>query len=203
MSGCFCSLMAWANINNEGIFVELISGVGATPHDFGLSAGGGMGYKYNSPNENYFGYFQGSLNLNILALGVPRISTDEIGDITGVFNFEYGYEFKREDSFSYGVSVSPIVPIMPLGEGDWNILFYSLIGVFGNIKINDSFLISFEGKGIISVGDYFIQEVLKTHKYKGIISIFHPLTPIPFVGVKGQYFFLKNKFLFSWKKHGS
>ena len=158
-AGCFCISTVWANMNNEGLFVELISEVGGTLYGVGLMVGGGMGYKYNSSNDNYFGYFQGDFDFSVLAL-VAGVGSDEIGNISGVVNVEYGYEFRRESSFSYGVSVSPLVPMFTWdrsldntfnksGEDNsssennnqFKTRFVSFIGVFGNIKINDSFLI--------------------------------------------------------------
>ena len=130
---------------------------------------------------------------------------DDVGSIHGLFDFEYGYEFRRESSFSYGVSVSPLVPMFiwdrsldntfnKSGEDNssnennnqFKTRFVSFIGVFGNIKINDSFLISIEGKGLILAWDYFIGRTLLK---KEVLYAFHPLFPIPSIAVKGKYFF--------------
>ena len=163
LSGCFFISTVWAN---KGVFVELTSRVIVSPYHVVLTAGGGMGYKYNSPNENYFGYFQGSLNLNTYVF--PS------GSIFGHFNFEYGYEFNRDSSFSYGVSVSPLIFWISRQEVSF---FSHLLGVFGNIKINDSFLISIEGKSIMLDWDYFIGSIKE-------IDLF-PLS----IEVNGKYFF--------------
>lgn len=193
-SGFFCISTTWANMNNEGVFVELTSEVGGSPYGVSLSPGGGVGYKYNSPNENYFGYFQGSFNFNMFVHFKVGSSSYKynVQTTSGVFDFEYGYEFRKEHSFSYGVSISPIIPTVryELKSKDKNnrlsIDFTSLLKVFGNIKINDSFLISIEGKGKILAWQYFIRRTLKKEK---VSFIFHPLFPIPFVEVKGKYFF--------------
>ena len=205
LSACFFISTAWAG---EGVFVELTSGVGVTPWTFNLTPGVGIGYKYNSSDENYFGYFQGSLNVNVLAFALG-LSSDEIKNTSGVFDVEYGYEFRREQSFSYGVSISPLVFMIRLYENPSsrfeyeseseeskpdennlldNIHFVSFLGVFGKYKINDSFFISIEGKGLIMGWDYFINTLSKGEDVKMQYAL-HPLFPVPVIEVKGAYFF--------------
>ena len=190
LSSCFCISTAWAGMNNEGAFVELTSDVFVTPFSGVLTIGGGAGYKYNSSNENYFGYFQGDINLDVLALDIGGRS-GEIGHIRGIFNFEYGYEFNRESSFSYGVSLSPIVPVIYYGSKLQTkkliVNFVSFIRIFGNIKINDSFLISIVGQGTLLGWEYFIERTI-LKKERSSLAL-HPLFPIPSIAVKGKYFF--------------
>ena len=183
--GCFCISTAWADINN-GAFSELTLSVAGIPSLSGhLRTGGGIGYKYNSSNENYFGYFQGSFNFSIIALG-GALSSDEVGNKYGSFDFEYGYELRRERSFSYGISISPIVPMFSFSN-QLHTQLLSFIGVFGNIKINNSFLISIETKGLILALDYFVQKNILDNEE--IDYALHPLVPLPLIEVKGKYFF--------------
>ena len=145
LSACFFISMAWAGMSNKGVFVELTSEIDLHifKNPLGLwRTGGGVGYKYNSSNENYFGYFQADLNINT---NIPEFS-----GVSGAFNFEYGYEFRRDRSFSYGVNISPVVTSVSYKNVSGSeTLFLDLVGslgIFGNIKIDDSFLISIQGR---------------------------------------------------------
>ena len=179
LSGCFCISMAWADMNDEGLFVELTSriAVGISPSFPSRSAiplllGGGMGYKYNSSNDNYFGYFQGKGNLET-AVGEG---------VSGIFDFEYGYEFRRESSFSFGVSISPILATVSyvIELESLALTLDSSLGVFGNIRINDSFLVSIKVKGDIPLFySYIMNSPRKALPPSGVLSL----------GIKGKYFF--------------
>ena len=181
LSGCFFISMAWADMNDEGLFVELTSRIAfGISHSFPISRsltpplllGGGMGYKYNSSNDNYFGYFQGKGNLE---------KAVEEG-VSGIFDFEYGYEFRRESSFSFGVSISPILATASyvIELGSLALTLDSSLGVFGNIRINDSFLVSIKVKGVIPLFySYIINPPREVLPPSGVLSL----------GIKGKYFF--------------
>lgn len=177
MSGCFLISTAWAGVNKKDVFVELTSKIDGNlfKHPVELWHGGlGIGYKKNNfSKKKYIGYYQTDFNLG-----------SDFKSVLGFLNFEYGYELRRKRSFSYGANVYPAVPAAGYNFRDDNSLVLTVtgsLGVFGNIKIKDSFLISIQAQ----------LDVLYFHTY-----IIHPGGKVippsllsPSFIIKGKYFF--------------
>lgn len=185
---CFLMSVAYAGVDRKSAFAELTT-VAMISLFGGVYINGGLGYKHNLDSTNYFGYVLADINV-----GIPALTGAE-AIFAGELNLEYGYEFMRDSLFSFGLNVSPIVPLVSIFKGrdlsisgsrgdriNWNLIWMSSLGVFGNFNINDSFEVAIEAKATSQFLNRVVEGNLTQFASRNI-----DLRPI--VELKGRYYF--------------
>ncbi len=180
---CFFVSVSYAGVNKKNTFVELTTSGEVSSIGMDFNIGGGLGYKYDLGSKDYFGYVLTDLNVSAALTGFGRAY--------GELNFEYGYEFMRDSLFSFGLNVSPVIPVVSFtkyenqSDRKWSLNLNSTLGIFGNFNINDSFEVAIEVKAIFTTLDYYILSNSDEKKS----SILGPFYPQPGFEVKGRYYF--------------
>ncbi len=186
---CFCISVSYAGVNKKNTFVELTTN-GIVSFLGGIYISGGLGYKYELDFNNYFGYVLADINI-----GTPALTGGE-AILAGKLNLEYGYEFMRDSLFSFGLNVSPIISSVSIFKGrdlsisenrkgrtDWDLMFTSSLGMFGNFNINDSFEVAIEIKAVYR----FLNRMLLGNLKEGFVRT--DFFPIPHFELKCRYYF--------------